>query len=112
MQPGEPLQPLLLSLPSNRSQDGAGYAAADRKSLTMPVSRNRAGLLHARLQQLGSLENAHTFNSSELLKSPHRPRKKKKIRSTSHLELGINQLALVISKLRESESALLAQRVG
>ncbi|XP_075905426.1 dedicator of cytokinesis protein 9 isoform X2 [Nelusetta ayraudi] len=46
-----------------RSQDGAGCAAADRKSLTMPVSRNRAGLLHARLQQLGSLENAHTFNS-------------------------------------------------
>lgn len=44
--------------------------APDRKSLTMPVSRNRAGLLHARLQQLGTLENAHTFNSS---KNPELP---------------------------------------
>uniref|UniRef100_A0A8P4GQI4 Dedicator of cytokinesis 9b n=1 Tax=Dicentrarchus labrax TaxID=13489 RepID=A0A8P4GQI4_DICLA len=33
------------------------------KSLTLPVSRNRAGILHARLQQLGTLENAHTFNN-------------------------------------------------
>lgn len=31
----------------------------------MPVPRNRAGILHARLQQLGTLENAHTFNSSK-----------------------------------------------
>uniref|UniRef100_A0A8C4HJ84 Dedicator of cytokinesis 9b n=1 Tax=Dicentrarchus labrax TaxID=13489 RepID=A0A8C4HJ84_DICLA len=37
--------------------------APDRKSLTLPVSRNRAGILHARLQQLGTLENAHTFNN-------------------------------------------------
>uniref|UniRef100_A0A7N9AP97 Dedicator of cytokinesis 9b n=1 Tax=Mastacembelus armatus TaxID=205130 RepID=A0A7N9AP97_9TELE len=33
------------------------------KSLTLPVSRNRAGILHARLQQLGTLENAHTLNN-------------------------------------------------
>uniref|UniRef100_A0A3B3WRX1 Dedicator of cytokinesis 9b n=1 Tax=Poecilia mexicana TaxID=48701 RepID=A0A3B3WRX1_9TELE len=38
--------------------------AADRKSLTLPVSRTRAGILHARLQQLGALENAHTINNS------------------------------------------------
>ena len=49
----------------NRSQEGAGLVAADRKSLTLPVSRNRAGLLHARLQQLGTVENAHTFNNGE-----------------------------------------------
>uniref|UniRef100_A0A8C5FL99 Dedicator of cytokinesis 9b n=1 Tax=Gadus morhua TaxID=8049 RepID=A0A8C5FL99_GADMO len=48
---------------TNRSQEGAGLVAADRKSLTLPVSRNRAGLLHARLQQLGTVENAHTFNN-------------------------------------------------
>uniref|UniRef100_A0A8C4NS73 Dedicator of cytokinesis 9b n=1 Tax=Dicentrarchus labrax TaxID=13489 RepID=A0A8C4NS73_DICLA len=47
----------------NRSQEGAGPVAPDRKSLTLPVSRNRAGILHARLQQLGTLENAHTFNN-------------------------------------------------
>ncbi|XP_047211342.1 dedicator of cytokinesis protein 9-like isoform X6 [Girardinichthys multiradiatus] len=46
-----------------RSQEGAGPVAADRKSLTLPVSRNRAGILHARLQQLGALENAHTINN-------------------------------------------------
>ncbi|XP_035485670.2 dedicator of cytokinesis protein 9 isoform X6 [Scophthalmus maximus] len=46
-----------------RSQEGAGPVAPDRKSLTLPVSRNRAGILHARLQQLGALENAHTFNN-------------------------------------------------
>eukprot|EP00066_Takifugu_rubripes_P015242 XP_011604508.1 PREDICTED: dedicator of cytokinesis protein 9-like isoform X2 [Takifugu rubripes] len=46
-----------------RSQESAGPVAPDRKSLTMPVSRNRAGILHARLQQLGTLENPHTFNS-------------------------------------------------
>uniref|UniRef100_A0A8C2ZGX8 Dedicator of cytokinesis 9b n=1 Tax=Cyclopterus lumpus TaxID=8103 RepID=A0A8C2ZGX8_CYCLU len=44
-------------------QEGAGPVAPDRKSLTLPVSRNRAGILHARLQQLGTLENAHTFNN-------------------------------------------------
>ncbi|XP_029369887.1 dedicator of cytokinesis protein 9-like isoform X2 [Echeneis naucrates] len=46
-----------------RSQEGTGPVAADRKSLTLPVSRNRTGILHARLQQLGALENAHTFNN-------------------------------------------------
>ncbi|XP_062417330.1 dedicator of cytokinesis protein 9 isoform X3 [Pungitius pungitius] len=46
-----------------RSQEGAGLVAPDRKSLTLPVSRNRTGILHARLQQLGTLENAHTFNN-------------------------------------------------
>uniref|UniRef100_A0A671Z242 Dedicator of cytokinesis 9b n=1 Tax=Sparus aurata TaxID=8175 RepID=A0A671Z242_SPAAU len=46
-----------------RSQEAAGPVAPDRKSLTLPVSRNRAGILHARLQQLGTLENAHTFNN-------------------------------------------------
>ncbi|KAM8872504.1 dedicator of cytokinesis protein 9 isoform 2-T2 [Synchiropus picturatus] len=39
-----------------------GPVAPDRKSLTLPVSRNRAGILHARLQ-LGAIENAHTFNN-------------------------------------------------
>uniref|UniRef100_A0A3Q3DF16 Dedicator of cytokinesis protein 9-like n=1 Tax=Hippocampus comes TaxID=109280 RepID=A0A3Q3DF16_HIPCM len=34
-----------------------------RKSLTLPVSRNRAGILHARLQQLGTLDNSHTLNN-------------------------------------------------
>jgi len=52
--------------PANRSQEGAGPVAPDRKSLTLPVSRNRAGILHARLQQLGTLENAHTFNNSKM----------------------------------------------
>ncbi|XP_008423134.1 dedicator of cytokinesis protein 9-like isoform X4 [Poecilia reticulata] len=46
-----------------RSQEGAGPVAADRKSLTLPVSRTRAGILHARLQQLGALENSHTINN-------------------------------------------------
>ncbi|KAM6958208.1 dedicator of cytokinesis protein 9-like isoform 2-T2 [Tautogolabrus adspersus] len=46
-----------------RSQESVGPVAPDRKSLTLPVSRNRAGILHARLQQLGTLENAHTFNN-------------------------------------------------
>uniref|UniRef100_A0A673KZU1 Dedicator of cytokinesis protein 9-like n=1 Tax=Sinocyclocheilus rhinocerous TaxID=307959 RepID=A0A673KZU1_9TELE len=45
-----------------RSQDGVGFMAPDRKSLTLPVSRNRGGVMHTRLHQLGSLENAHTFN--------------------------------------------------
>uniref|UniRef100_A0A8C2CN49 Dedicator of cytokinesis 9b n=1 Tax=Cyprinus carpio TaxID=7962 RepID=A0A8C2CN49_CYPCA len=42
--------------------DGVGFMALDRKSLTLPVSRNRGGVMHTRLHQLGSLENAHTFN--------------------------------------------------
>ncbi|KAI2663347.1 Dedicator of cytokinesis protein 9 [Labeo rohita] len=45
-----------------RSQEGVGFMAPDRKSLTLPVSRNRGGVMHTRLHQLGSLENAHTFN--------------------------------------------------
>ncbi|XP_035376628.1 dedicator of cytokinesis protein 9 isoform X6 [Electrophorus electricus] len=45
-----------------RSQEGVGFTAADRKSLTLPVSRNRASVIHTRLHQLGSSESAHTFN--------------------------------------------------
>ncbi|KAI1899017.1 hypothetical protein AGOR_G00078350 [Albula goreensis] len=45
-----------------RNQEGAGPVAQERKSLTLPVSRNRAGMVHARLQQLGSLDNSYTFN--------------------------------------------------
>ncbi|KAM6945556.1 dedicator of cytokinesis protein 9-like isoform 1-T1 [Aplochiton taeniatus] len=47
-----------------RSQEGAGLVVQDRKSLTLPVSRNRAGILHARLQHLGTQESAHTFNNT------------------------------------------------
>uniref|UniRef100_A0A8B9GSP4 Dedicator of cytokinesis 9 n=1 Tax=Amazona collaria TaxID=241587 RepID=A0A8B9GSP4_9PSIT len=36
----------------------------DRKSQTLPVSRNRTGMMHARLQQLSSLDNSLTFNHS------------------------------------------------
>uniref|UniRef100_A0A668A884 Dedicator of cytokinesis 9 n=1 Tax=Myripristis murdjan TaxID=586833 RepID=A0A668A884_9TELE len=36
--------------------------AHERKSQTLPVSRNRAGMMHARLQQLSSLDNSYTFN--------------------------------------------------
>ncbi|XP_061143232.1 dedicator of cytokinesis protein 9 isoform X5 [Syngnathus typhle] len=45
-----------------RNQDGAGHVAHERKSQTLPVSRNRAGMMHARLQQLSSLDNSYTFN--------------------------------------------------
>ncbi|XP_035264875.1 dedicator of cytokinesis protein 9-like isoform X5 [Anguilla anguilla] len=45
-----------------RNQEGAGPVAHDRRSLTLPVSRNRAGMMHARLQQLSSLDNSYTFN--------------------------------------------------
>uniref|UniRef100_A0A674DQ50 Dedicator of cytokinesis 9 n=1 Tax=Salmo trutta TaxID=8032 RepID=A0A674DQ50_SALTR len=46
-----------------RSQEGVGLIAAhERKSQTLPVSRNRAGMMHARLQQLNSLDNSYTFN--------------------------------------------------
>ncbi|XP_076026223.1 dedicator of cytokinesis protein 9-like isoform X2 [Genypterus blacodes] len=45
-----------------RNQDGAGPIAHERKSQTLPVSRNRAGMMHARLQQLSSLDNSYTFN--------------------------------------------------
>ncbi|XP_046886677.1 dedicator of cytokinesis protein 9 isoform X2 [Hypomesus transpacificus] len=47
-----------------RTQEGAGPVVQDRKSLTLPVSRNRAGIIHARLQQLGCLESSHTFNNT------------------------------------------------
>uniref|UniRef100_A0A8C7ZXL0 Dedicator of cytokinesis 9b n=1 Tax=Oryzias sinensis TaxID=183150 RepID=A0A8C7ZXL0_9TELE len=40
------------------------YFTLLEKSLTLPVSRNRSGMLHARLQQLGGLDSsAHTFNN-------------------------------------------------
>ncbi|KAJ8389777.1 hypothetical protein AAFF_G00114830 [Aldrovandia affinis] len=45
-----------------RHQEGAGPSAHERKSQTLPVSRSRAGLTHARLQQLNSLDNSYTFN--------------------------------------------------
>ncbi|XP_032422865.1 dedicator of cytokinesis protein 9 isoform X6 [Xiphophorus hellerii] len=45
-----------------RNQEGAGPVAHERKSQTLPVSRNRAGMMHARLQQLSSLDNSYTFN--------------------------------------------------
>ncbi|KAJ3592631.1 hypothetical protein NHX12_007758, partial [Muraenolepis orangiensis] len=46
-----------------RNQDGgAGPIAHERKAQTLPVSRSRAGMMHARLQQLSSLDNSHTFN--------------------------------------------------
>ncbi|XP_041128639.1 dedicator of cytokinesis protein 9-like isoform X6 [Polyodon spathula] len=47
-----------------RNQEGVGPIAHDRKSQTLPVSRNRAGMMHARLQQLNSLDNSFTFNHS------------------------------------------------
>ncbi|XP_061089370.1 dedicator of cytokinesis protein 9-like isoform X1 [Conger conger] len=46
----------------SRNQEGVGPVAHERKSLTLPVSRNRAGMMHARLQQLSSLDNSYTFN--------------------------------------------------
>uniref|UniRef100_A0A8C3AD52 Dedicator of cytokinesis 9 n=1 Tax=Cyclopterus lumpus TaxID=8103 RepID=A0A8C3AD52_CYCLU len=52
-----------------RSQDGAGPVAHERKSQTLPVSRNRAGMMHARLQQLSSLDNSYTFNHNVLNQS-------------------------------------------
>uniref|UniRef100_A0A8C2LZG5 Dedicator of cytokinesis 9 n=1 Tax=Cricetulus griseus TaxID=10029 RepID=A0A8C2LZG5_CRIGR len=47
-----------------RNQEGLGAIGHDRKSQTLPVSRNRTGVMHARLQQLGSLDNSVTFNHS------------------------------------------------
>ncbi|XP_039600530.1 dedicator of cytokinesis protein 9 isoform X5 [Polypterus senegalus] len=47
-----------------RNQEGVGPIAHERKSQTLPVSRNRAGMMHARLQQLSSLDNSFTFNHS------------------------------------------------
>lgn len=48
-----------------RNQDGAGPVVHERKSQTLPVSRSRAGMMHARLQQLSSLDNSYTFNHSK-----------------------------------------------
>jgi hypothetical protein len=48
-----------------RNQEGLGPIVHDRKSQTLPVSRNRTGMMHARLQQLGSLDNSITFNHSK-----------------------------------------------
>uniref|UniRef100_A0A8C3N2Y3 Uncharacterized protein n=1 Tax=Geospiza parvula TaxID=87175 RepID=A0A8C3N2Y3_GEOPR len=48
--------------PSCRNQEGLGSIVHDRKSQTLPVSRNRTGMMHARLQQLSSLDNSLTFN--------------------------------------------------
>lgn len=48
-----------------RNQDGAGPVVHERKSQTLPVSRNRAGMMHARLQQLSSLDNSYTLNHSK-----------------------------------------------
>ncbi|XP_073470513.1 dedicator of cytokinesis protein 9 isoform X2 [Aquarana catesbeiana] len=47
-----------------RNQEGLGPIVHDRKSQTLPVSRNRTGMMHARLQQLSSLDNSLTFNHS------------------------------------------------
>ncbi|XP_066562839.1 dedicator of cytokinesis protein 9 isoform X1 [Amia ocellicauda] len=47
-----------------RHQEGVGPIAHERKSQTLPVTRNRAGMMHARLQQLSSLDNSYTFNHS------------------------------------------------
>ncbi|KAI6078716.1 Dedicator of cytokinesis protein 9 isoform X11 [Aix galericulata] len=46
------------------NQEGLGSIVHDRKSQTLPVSRNRTGMMHARLQQLSSLDNSLTFNHS------------------------------------------------
>ncbi|XP_062982156.1 dedicator of cytokinesis protein 9 isoform X4 [Elgaria multicarinata webbii] len=45
-----------------RNQEGLGPIVHDRKSQTLPVSRNRTGMMHARLQQLSSLDNSLTFS--------------------------------------------------
>ncbi|XP_061082235.1 dedicator of cytokinesis protein 9-like isoform X3 [Conger conger] len=44
-----------------RHQEGAGPSTHERKSQTLPVSRSRAGMMHARLQQLSSLDTSYTF---------------------------------------------------
>lgn len=53
-----------------RNQEGLGPIVHDRKSQTLPVSRNRTGMMHARLQQLGSLDNSLTFNHSKSHDTP------------------------------------------
>uniref|UniRef100_A0A670YXA0 Dedicator of cytokinesis 9 n=1 Tax=Pseudonaja textilis TaxID=8673 RepID=A0A670YXA0_PSETE len=47
---------------SCRNQEGLGPIVHDRKSQTLPVSRNRTGMMHARLQQLSSLDNSLSFS--------------------------------------------------
>ncbi|XP_072114934.1 dedicator of cytokinesis protein 9-like isoform X4 [Mobula birostris] len=49
-----------------RNQEGLGpmSIAHEKRAQTLPVSRNRAGMMHARLQQLSSLDNSYTFNHS------------------------------------------------
>nr|XP_056718159.1 dedicator of cytokinesis protein 9 isoform X1 [Euleptes europaea] len=47
-----------------RNQEGLGPIVHDRKSQTLPVSRSRTGMVHARLQQLSSLDNSLTFSHS------------------------------------------------
>ncbi|XP_058258113.1 dedicator of cytokinesis protein 9 isoform X2 [Hemibagrus wyckioides] len=46
----------------SRNQEGVVFMTPERRSLTLPVSRNRAGILHSRLHQLSTTESAHTFN--------------------------------------------------
>uniref|UniRef100_A0A8C0FUQ3 Dedicator of cytokinesis 9 n=1 Tax=Bubo bubo TaxID=30461 RepID=A0A8C0FUQ3_BUBBB len=55
---------ILRSMSEGRNQEGLGSIVHDRKSQTLPVSRNRTGMMHARLQQLSSLDNSLTFNHS------------------------------------------------
>ncbi|XP_041054568.1 dedicator of cytokinesis protein 9 isoform X1 [Carcharodon carcharias] len=49
-----------------RNQEGLGpiSIAHEKKAQTLPVSRSRTGMMHARLQQLSSLDNSCTFNHS------------------------------------------------
>lgn len=47
-----------------RSLEGSGPVVQERRSQTLPVSRGRTGLMHARLQQLNSLDNSLTYNHS------------------------------------------------
>uniref|UniRef100_A0A4W5P3J8 Dedicator of cytokinesis 9 n=1 Tax=Hucho hucho TaxID=62062 RepID=A0A4W5P3J8_9TELE len=66
MSEGKTIPCLTVSCFLIRSQEGVGpIAAHERKSQTLPVSRNRAGMMHARLQQLNSLDNSYTFNHSK-----------------------------------------------
>ncbi|XP_048834398.1 dedicator of cytokinesis protein 9-like isoform X17 [Brienomyrus brachyistius] len=45
-----------------RNQEGLASLAQDRRFQTLPVSRNRAGMVHGRLQNLSNLDNTYTFN--------------------------------------------------
>ncbi|XP_077599633.1 dedicator of cytokinesis protein 9-like [Stigmatopora nigra] len=46
-----------------RNHEAALPLGQDRKSSTLPMSRNRAGIMHIRLQQFGTLENSHTVKN-------------------------------------------------